>query len=105
MALKKDQALQPDYKVKFTRPMSDFRVVLLAIERGNHLMGDIADDSNLTSRRIKSALGNLLYNGNIKRSTDRQGRTFYYVPGQQVGPVSDCWRKAPSAFHPMLIHV
>jgi hypothetical protein len=102
MALKKDQALQPDYKVKFTRPMSDFRVVLMSIERGNHLAGDIAEDSKLTSRRIKSAIGNLLYNGNIKKSTDRSGRTFYYVPGQHVGQVGDCWKYASSAFTPSL---
>lgn len=96
-------SLKPDHIVKFTRPMSYMRRVLMAIEQGNHRQEVIIEVTGLQFGNVRSAIDNLLYIKAILRSEDRQGRKIYYVPGQQVGPVSDCWHNAPSAFHPMLI--
>ena len=95
-------ALKKDHTAKFTRPMSNMRVVLMSIEQANHSMQAISTDTKLPQGKIKSAIVNLLYIGAIQRSTDRQGRLIYFVTGQHVGAVSNCWMKAPSVFAPLL---
>jgi putative exporter of polyketide antibiotics len=95
-------ALKKDHVPRFTRPMSNMRVVLMSIEQGNHSIGAIEGDTNLNLAAIRSAIMNLLYIAAIQKSDDRQGRRIYYVQGQIVHPVGDCWKYASSAFHPSI---
>jgi hypothetical protein len=95
-------ALKKDHIVKFTRPMSNMRVVLMSIEQGNHSQQAILDDTGLQALAMKSAIMNLLYIAAIQKSDDRQGRRIYFVQGQHVGQVGDCWKYASSAFHPSI---
>lgn len=95
-------ALKKDHVVKFTRPMSNMRVVLMSIEQGNHHHSAILEDTKLQRAKVDSAILNLLFIQAIQRGDDREGRKIYFVAGQQVGKVGDCWKYASSAFHPSI---
>ena len=95
-------ALKKDHTPRFTRPMSNMRVVLMSIEQSNHSLQSIITDTKLHQGKVKSAILNLLYIKAILKSEDRQGRQIFFVQGQQVGPVGDCWMRAASVFHPVI---
>ena len=78
------------------------RVVLMSIEQKNHSMQSIIADTKLPSGKVKSAILNLLYIEAIQYADDREGRKIFFVNGQHVGPVGDCWMKAASVFHPVI---
>ena len=95
-------ALKKNHVARFTRPMSNMRIVLMSVEQANHSLQSIVTDTKLQQAVVKSAITNLIYIGAIQRSEDRQGRRIYFVQGQQIGPTSDCWLRAASVFHPSL---
>jgi hypothetical protein len=97
--------LKKAHSVKFTRPMSNMRVVLMSIEQGNHSVSAIESDTKLQLASVKSAIMNLLYIAAIQKSDDRQGRRIYFVQGQHVQPIGDCWKCAPSVFMPLITKV
>jgi hypothetical protein len=74
---KKDQKT-----VKYTLPMSNMRVVLMSIERGNNLRRDIEAETKLGKRKVNSALLNLKFIGAIKVERRLAGRTLFYIEGQ-----------------------
>ena len=95
-------ALKKDHTPRFTRPMSHMRVVLMSIEQQHHSVMAILTDTKLTKGQVKSAIGNLLYIKAIFGADDREGRRIYFVNGQHIGPVPDCWMRAASVFHPVM---
>lgn len=87
--------------VKFTRPASAMRVVLMSIENGNATRRDIQDDVKLDKGKIESALKNLAFIGAIIRTVDKNGRSVYSLPGERtgrIGKVAPCWMGARSVF-------
>jgi hypothetical protein len=95
-------SLKIDHIPKFTRPMSDMRRVLMAIEQGYHSKPTIVDATKLQQAEVNHAIKNLLYIKAILRGEDRSNRKIYYVQGQHVLPIGECWSYASSAFTPSL---
>jgi hypothetical protein len=89
--------LKKDKPVKFTRPMSTMRVVLLAVEHGFESQADIVDETKLLVGQVRSALWNLTYIGVVNRDRDANGRSVYLIPGRQYG-VAQCLRGVRSIF-------
>lgn len=83
--------------VKFTRPASAMRVVLMAVENGAASRQDIQRATKLSVGKVESAIKNLAYIGAIIRTVDRNGRSEYGLPGRQ-GPVAPCWMGVRSVF-------
>jgi hypothetical protein len=84
--------------VKYTLPMSNMRIVLMSIERRNHLRRDIEQDTKLGKSKVNSALLNLKYLGAIKIRRERFGRTIFYIEGQ-LEEVADCLKGINSIFN------
>ena len=73
--------LKKNQPVKFSRPMSTMRTVLLAVEHGYQYQRDILTETKLKAGQVQSALYNLVYIGVIVREVDDQGRSIYLIPG------------------------
>lgn len=83
--------------VKFTRPASAMRVVLMAVENGKTSRREIQTETKLDKGKIESALKNLAYIGAIIRTVDKNGKSVYGLPGR-FGSVSPCWMGVRSVF-------
>lgn len=83
--------------VKFTRPASAMRVVLMAVENGATHKRQIQTETKLDKGKVESAIRNLCYIGAIVRSEDDMGRSVYGLPGR-VGKVAACWMGVRSVF-------
>mgnify|MGYP003608635447 CR=1 FL=1 len=83
--------------VKFTRPASAMRVVLMAVENGKTSRREIQTETKLDKGKIESALKNLAYIGAIIRTVDKNGRSVYGLPGR-FGSVAPCWMGVRSVF-------
>jgi hypothetical protein len=83
--------------VKFTRPASAMRVVLSAVEAGNHAKHEIATYTKLDAGKVKSALLNLCFIGAVVRTSDELGRSVYHTPGQYRG-TAQCLKGVRSIF-------
>lgn len=89
--------LKKNQPVKFSRPMSTMRTVLLAVEHGFQCRHDILTETKLKAGQVQSALYNLVYIGVIVRELDVQGRSIYLIPGTNYG-VAPCLRGVRSIF-------
>lgn len=89
--------LKKGQPVKFSRPMSTMRVVLMAVEQGHQYRHDILMDTKLKQGQVSSALWNLTYIGAVERKTDEQGRSIYLIPGRHHG-VAKCLLGVRSIF-------
>lgn len=69
----------------FIRPMSNMRVVLLAVEQGNCTHQLIKDASGLFAGQIKQALKNLCWIRAVVTERDSSGRNTFIVPGSRIG--------------------
>ena len=80
--------LKKGQPVKFSRPMSTMRVVLMAVEQGYQYRHDILKETKLKQGQVNSALWNLTYIGAVVRETDKEGRSIYILPGtlRKVAP-------------------
>ena len=80
--------LKKGQPVKFSRPMSTMRVVLMAVEQGHQYRHDILKETKLKQGQVNSALWNLTYIGAVMRETDKEGRSIYILPGmlRRVAP-------------------
>lgn len=74
--------LKKDQPVKFSRPMSTMRVVLLAVEQGKQYRYEILKETGLKAGQVNSALWNLTFIGAVVRDVDREGRSVYLLPGK-----------------------
>ena len=83
--------------VKFTRPASAMRVVLMAVENGASTRQMIQRTTRLERGKVESAIKNLVYIGAIIRTVDRNGRSEYGLPGRQ-GPIAKCLLGVRSIF-------
>lgn len=83
--------------VKFTRPASAMRVVLMAVENGKTSRREIQSETKLDKGKVESALKNLAYIGAIIREVDRNGRSVYGLPGR-IGKVAPCLMGVRSIF-------
>jgi hypothetical protein len=90
--------LKKDKPVKFTRPMSTMRVVLLAVEHGFESQADIVDETKLLVGQVRSALWNLIFVGAVVRGKDATGRSIYVLPGR-ISCVSNCLKGVNSIFN------
>ncbi len=81
--------LKKNQPVKFTRPISTMRQVLLAIEQGIKYRHDIVEETKLRLGQVDSAIYNLKYIGVIEYGTDDNGRRVYLIPGTNYG-VAKC---------------
>lgn len=77
--------LKKNQPIKFLRPMSTMRTVLLAVEHGFQYRHDILEETKLKAGQVQSALYNLVYIGVIVRDVDAQGRSIYLIPGTNYG--------------------
>ena len=77
--------LKKGQPVKFTRPVSTMRTVLLAVEHGFEYRQDILKETGLKAGQVQAALYNLTYIGVINRGTDEHGRSIYMLPGRIYG--------------------
>lgn len=88
---------QSDFK--FIRPMSNMRVVLLAVEQGNCTRRAIIEATGLIDGKVKSALFNLSFIGAVKKSRSREGTTIWITPGSwEAEPVAKCLKGVRSIF-------
>lgn len=69
---------------KFIRPMSNMRVVLLAVEQGNCNPQSIADGTGRSIGQVRQALKNLCFIRAVKADRDENGRSMYIIPGSRV---------------------
>jgi len=69
---------------KFTRPESDTRRVLTAVEQGHDTSSKIETKLKLPKGKVKHALKNLCTLGAIVREIDFQGRSVFLVPGSRI---------------------
>ena len=83
--------------VKFTRPASAMRAVLMAVENGSVNRHEIQEYTKLDKGKVESALKNLAYIGAIIREVDRNGRSVYGLPGR-IGKVAPCLMGVRSIF-------
>lgn len=83
---------------KYTRPMSNMRVVLSAIEQGYRYKHEIVEETKLYEGKVKSALLNLTFIGAIGLCHDKQGRTYYETPDRFDG-VAQCLKGVNSIFN------
>lgn len=81
--------LKKNQPVKFSRPMSTMRTVLLAVEHGFQYRHDILGETKLKAGQVQAALYNLTYIGVIVRELDAQGRSIYLIPVTNYG-VAKC---------------
>ena len=81
--------LKKNQPVKFSRPMSTMRTVLLAVEHGHQYRHDILTETKLQAGQVQAALYNLTFIGVIVREIDAQGRSIYLIPGTNYG-VAPC---------------
>lgn len=81
--------LKKNQPVKFSRPMSTMRTVLMAVENGHQTKLEITNDTGLKAGQVQSALWNLVYVGVVIKASDANGRTVYRVPGRQYS-VAPC---------------
>lgn len=89
--------LKKDRPVKFSRPMSTMRTVLVAVEQGFQYKTEILTETKLKPGQVQSALYNLTFIGVITRSVDDNGRSIYLAPGRQYG-VAKCLHGVRSIF-------
>lgn len=75
--------------VKFTRPASAMRLCLQAVENDQRYKDDVMKYTKLNRGKVDSALRNLAYIGAIIRTTDKQGRSVYQLPGR-IGAIAPC---------------
>ena len=81
--------LKKNQPVKFSRPMSTMRAVLLAVEHGFQYRHDILEETKLKAGQVQAALYNLTFIGVVVREVDAQGRSVYLIPGTHYG-VAKC---------------
>lgn len=81
--------LKKNQPVKFSRPMSTMRTVLLAVEHGYQSRHDILTETKLKAGQVQAALYNLTFIGVVVREVDAQGRSVYLIPGTHYG-VAKC---------------
>lgn len=94
--------LKKGQSVKFTRPMSSMRLVLMSVENGNCSVRSIMDDTRLTRGQVMGAIANLAYIGALcTKQKDPQGRAIYTLPGQIHG-VPPCLKAVNSVFNPLI---
>lgn len=74
--------LKKNQPVKFLRPMSTMRTVLLAVEHGHQYRHDILEETKLKAVQVQAALYNLVFVGALIRDSDDSGRSIYLIPGQ-----------------------
>lgn len=74
--------LKKNQPVKFSRPISTMRTVLLAVEHGFQYRHDILTETKLKAGQVSSALYNLVFVGALIRDSDDSGRSIYLIPGQ-----------------------
>jgi hypothetical protein len=89
--------LKKGQPVKFSRPMSTMRVVLLAVEQGTQYRHEIQTETKLRPGQVQSALYNLTYIGAVIRATDEQGCSVYLLPGRHYG-IAQCLHGVRSIF-------
>ena len=77
--------LKKNQPVKFSRPMSTMRTVLLAVEHGYQYRHDILTETKLKAGQVQAALYNLTFCGIVVRGTDDVGRSIYSLPGRISG--------------------
>ena len=90
--------LKKDQPVKFSRPMSTMRVVLLAVEQGHQYRHEITAETKLKQGQVNSALWNLTFIGAVVRDVDREGRSVYLLPGK-IYRVAPCLMGVRSIFN------
>ncbi len=81
--------LKKNTPVKFSRPMSTMRTVLLAVEHGFQYRHDILTETKLKAGQVQAALYNLTFCGIVVRGVDDNGRSIYSLPGTNYG-VAKC---------------
>jgi len=89
--------LKKNQPVKFSRPMSTMRTVLLAVEHGFQYRHDILVETKLKPGQVQAALYNLTYIGVVVRQVDANGRSIYLLHGTNYG-VAPCLRGVRSIF-------
>lgn len=89
--------LKKGQPVKFSRPMSTMRVVLMAVEQGHQYRHDILKETKLKQGQVNSALWNLTYIGAVMREADTEGRSIYVLPGM-LRKVAPCLMGVRSIF-------
>jgi len=89
--------LKKNQPVKFSRPMSTMRTVLLAVEHGFQYRQDILMETKLKPGQVQAALYNLTYIGVVVRNVDDNGRSVYLIPGTNYC-VAPCLRGVRSIF-------
>jgi predicted Rossmann fold nucleotide-binding protein DprA/Smf involved in DNA uptake len=91
--------LKKGHKPKYTRPMSNMRVVLNAVEIGCTSRRSIIEECGLSVGKVSSALWNLSHHGMIVYAKDAQGRGVYAIPGAQAVAVARCLCGVSSIFN------
>ena len=89
--------LKKNQPVKFSRPISTMRTVLMAVEQGVQHRSDIMAETRLRPGQVQSALYNLTYIGAIRRINDAHGRSVYLLP-DRIGAVAPCLLGVRSIF-------
>lgn len=89
--------LKKNQPIKFSRPMSTMRTVLLAVEHGHQYRADILAETRLLPGQVAAALYNLTYIGAVRRVEDAQGRSVYLLP-DRIGEVAPCLLGVRSIF-------
>jgi len=90
--------LKKGQPVKFSRPMSTMRVVLLAVEQGYQYRHEITSETKLNPGQVNSALWNLTFIGAVVRDVDKEGRSVYLLPGK-IRKVAPCLLGVSSIFN------
>lgn len=68
-----------------TKPISNMRVVLDAIDSGCTYKHEVVKHTSLKEGQVSSAIWNLTFIGAIQKRTDEQGRRSYTLPCLGVG--------------------
>lgn len=76
------------------------RHVLNAIESGANYMQDIIEHTKMQPGKVKSAVYNLVFTGQVRRTIDAEGNHRYDPPNKRKIISSPCWQGASSVFHP-----
>lgn len=84
--------------VKFERPESAMRRVLMAIDCGDSYPREVQARTQLKPGQVYSALKNLVYIGAVVRARDSFGKSVYNIPGRMPFVSSTIWAGKRSVF-------
>lgn len=76
------------------------RLVFNAIENGFNYLPEIIEHTKMQPGQVKSAVYNLVFTAQVRRSVDSDGRHRYDPPKRHKIASSSCWNGATSVFNP-----